>query len=39
MKNRADNIIDLLNLLRCVGNKNYKNIEKKDIFEYGKYID
>lgn len=39
MKNKADNIIDILNLLRCVGNKDYKNIEKKDLFDYGKYID
>ena len=39
MKNRADNIVDILNLLRCVGNENYELIEKKSIFSYGKYID
>ena len=39
MKNRADNIIDILNLLRCIGKPNYVNIDKKEIFSYGKYID
>ena len=35
MKNRADNIIDILNLLRCIGKPNYVNIDKKEIFSYG----
>jgi hypothetical protein len=39
MKNRADNIVDILNILRCIGNSNYELIQKKEIFDYGKYID
>ena len=34
MKNRADNIIDLINILRLSNNRNNKLISKTDIFEY-----
>jgi len=34
MKNRADNIIDLLNILRVSTNKNSKLLKKEDFFTY-----
>ena len=34
MKNRADNIIDLINILRLANNPNNYLISKNDIFEY-----
>ncbi len=34
MKNRADNFIDLLNILRVCNDPNNKTISKYDIFEY-----
>ena len=39
MKNRADNIIDLLNILRVCNNKNNKLITKNEIFDYFNYVD
>ena len=39
MKNRADNIIDLLNILRASNNPKNKLISKAEIFDYGKYVD
>ena len=43
MKNRADNIIDLINILRVCNNpKNSlpgKFLLKKDIFEYFNFVD
>ena len=39
MKNKADNIIDLINILRVCNNPNNKLIQKSEIFEYGKYVD
>lgn len=39
MKNRADNIIDLINILRACNNPTNKLITKTDIFEYKQYVD
>jgi hypothetical protein len=39
MKNRADNIIDLLNILRVTNDKDAKLIEKDDFFLYKNYVD
>ena len=35
MKNRADNIVDLLNILRVCNNSKNTIINKSDIFQYG----
>ena len=32
MKNRADNLIDLINILRVANNKNNKTLNKTEIF-------
>ena len=34
MKNRADNIVDLINILRVANNKNNVLLNKSDVFEY-----
>jgi len=39
MKNTADNIIDLINLMRYNINNKSKDINKKDIFLFGDYVE
>ncbi len=39
MKNKADNIIDLINILRVCNNSQNKLLLKSEIFEYKDYVD
>ncbi len=39
MKNRADNLIDLINILRACNNPNNYLVKKSDIFDYFGHVD